>query len=73
MIAYVRDHDYVRTGYSHYYFFFLCPLWVFVRTHILPSTNRRVVQPVTGRDQPITAVIKLLFKSGRITDLSRDA
>ena len=35
--------------------------------HILPPTNRRVVQqPVTWRDQPITAVIKLLFKSARI-------
>ena len=30
MIAYVRDHYRVRTGYCHYFFFFLCPLWVFV-------------------------------------------
>ena len=36
---------------------------------LLP-TNRRVVQPVTWRDRPITAVIQLLFKLGsRIRDL----
>ena len=29
---------------------------------ILPLTNRRIVQPVTWRDRPITAVIKLLYK-----------
>ena len=31
---------------------------------ILPPTNRRVVEPVTWRDRPITAVIHLLFKLG---------
>ena len=39
---------------------------------ILPPTNRGVVQPVTWRDQPITAVIQLLFKlGGRIPDLGQ--
>ena len=36
-------------------------------------TNRGVVHPVTWRDQPITAVIQLLFKlRGRIRDLGRN-
>ena len=36
----------------------------------LPPTNRRVVRPVTWQDQPINAVIQLLFKlGGRIPDL----
>ena len=31
---------------------------------ILPPTNRRMAQPVTGRDWPITAVIQLLLDLG---------
>ena len=41
MIAYIRDNYPVRTGYCHYFFFFLCPLWVFVET-TLPSENTRL-------------------------------
>ena len=49
-------------------YFNLKPDW----SYILPPTNRRVVQPVTWPDWPITVVIQLLFKlGGRIRDLGR--
>ena len=71
----------------NWYYTFICPIEVFgyrptqlnhntkyrSKSCILPTTNRRVVQPVTWRDRLITAVIQLLFKlGGRIRDLGQN-
>ena len=51
--------------------FYLCPNHG-TKSSILSLTNRIVVQPVTRRDRPITAVNQLLFKlGGRIPALKQ--
>ena len=59
-------HSYIILGQSCVYFvaFWNHSTEISVQIWYSTPTNRRVAQPVTWRDRPITAVIQLLFKWG---------